>query len=191
MQDYADDNYDYNDYGMGGNDDGILLLVNMSDRKIQISTHGYGITAFTDAGVSYIIDQVSAKLKKKNYSEALTEYATLSDKFITQAKTGTPYDRNNLPKKNFEFGKNILISLVVGAIAAAIVMFILYKQMKNVAQKAAADDYVKKDSLNVTESRDRYLYTHTSRKARPKSSGGSSTHTSSSGRSHGGGGGSF
>lgn len=52
---------------------------------------------------------------------------------------------------------------------------------------------MKKESLNITEKRDLFLYRTVSRTAKPKneSSGGSSTHTSSSGSTHGGGGGKF
>jgi len=55
---------------------------------------------------------------------------------------------------------------------------------------------MKSGSLNITESRDTFLYNTVTRTAKPKntdsgSSGGSSTHTSSSGETHGGGGGKF
>ena len=49
---YADDTYDYNGYGYGNNRDGLLLLISMEDRDWYISTTGYGITAFTDAGIN-------------------------------------------------------------------------------------------------------------------------------------------
>lgn len=192
MHTFATDFYNYNDYGMGSNDDGVLLLINTKDRKIQIVAHGYGSIAFTNAGIDYIIDVISAKLKKENYYSTINDFATLSDNFISKAKSGAAYDKHNLPKKNFDFGKNILISLGAGAVVAAIVMFALYKQMKNVSKKATANDYMKKDSLKVTQSRDVYLYTHTDRHAKPKNnSGGSSMRSSSSGRSFRSGGGSF
>lgn len=54
-------------------------------------------------------------------------------------------------------------------------------------------NYMKRGSLNVTESRDLFLYKTFTRTAKPKnnSSSGSSMHTSSSGSTHGGGGGKF
>lgn len=53
---------------------------------------------------------------------------------------------------------------------------------------------MKAGSMNITESRDMFLYNTVTRTAKPKdndSGGGSSTHTSSSGSTHGGGGGKF
>ena len=51
---YADDYFDYNDY----TPDGVLLLVSMEERDWWISTAGFGIQAFTDAGIAYIGDQI-------------------------------------------------------------------------------------------------------------------------------------
>lgn len=47
MEEYADDLYDYCQFGYGADRDGVLLLVSTGDRKWHISTCGYGITAFT------------------------------------------------------------------------------------------------------------------------------------------------
>ena len=47
---YTDDYYDNNGYAT----DGIMLLVSMKERKWHMSTKGFGITAFTDAGLEYI-----------------------------------------------------------------------------------------------------------------------------------------
>ena len=47
-RDYADDIYDYSGFGYGEDRDGALLLISMEDNDWYISTHGYGITVFTD-----------------------------------------------------------------------------------------------------------------------------------------------
>ena len=44
MEEYADDLYDYCQFGYGENRDGVLLVVSIGDRKWHISTCGYGIT---------------------------------------------------------------------------------------------------------------------------------------------------
>lgn len=194
-RDYADDFYDYNGYGFGENKDGILLLVSMEDRDWWISTTGYGIAALTDAGIEYISEKFLSDLSDGDYAQAFTTYAELCDQFITQAKTGEPYDTGNMPKKPFNVAWNILVAFVIGLVVAVIVTNIMKKQLKTVQLKSEANNYVKANSMIVTENRDLFLYNQVSRRARPKetdnSSGGSSTHTSSSGSSHGGGGGKF
>ena len=194
-RDYADDFYDYNGYGFGENKDGILLLVSMEDRDWWISTTGYGIAALTDAGIEYISEKFLSDLSDGDYAQAFTTYAELCDQFITQAKTGEPYDTGNMLKEPFNVAWNILVAFVIGLVVAVIVTNIMKKQLKTVQLKSEANNYVKANSMIVTENRDLFLYNQVSRRARPKetdnSSGGSSTHTSSSGSSHGGGGGKF
>ena len=192
--DYADDFYDYNGYGFGENRDGVLLLVSMEDRDRWISTSGYGITVFTDAGIEYISEKFLPDLSDGNYADAFTTYAEHCDEFITQARTGEPYDTNNLPKEPFNVFTSLLISLAVGILVSLIVTGKMKGKLKTVRMQPAAEEYVRKGSMLVTESSDLFLYSHVDRRAKSKdndSGGGSSTHTSSSGSSHGGGGGKF
>ena len=82
---------------------------------------------------------------------------------------------------------------MIGLLLATGTVKRMKNKLKTVRFQSAADSYMKKESLNITEKRDLFLYRTVSRTAKPKneSSGGSSTHTSSSGSTHGGGGGKF
>lgn len=194
-QEFADDVFDYCGYGIGDNRDGVLLLVSMEEdnRDWHISTKGYGITAFTDAGIEYMSEQFVPFLKDGDYAKAFSTYADLCDQFITQAKTDEPYDVGNLPKEPFKIWFNVLIALGIGLVFALIVVFYMKSKLKSVRFQPAASSYVKSGSMNITQSGDFFLYSHLDRRAKPKDndSGGSSTHTSSSGSTHGGGGGKF
>lgn len=192
---YADDFYDYNGYGFGDTNDGVLLLISMEYRDWWMSTSGYGITAITDAGIEYISDKFLSDLSDGNYAEAFSTYAQLCDEFFTQAKTGQPYDVGHMPKEPFNIVWNLFVALIVGFVIALIATNIMKGKLKTVRFQYAAGNYVKENSMNITDSRDMFLYTHVDRIAKPKetssSSGGSSTHTSSSGATHGSGGGKF
>ena len=94
---FADDFYDENGY----QPDGILLLISDYGREWAISTAGYGITAFTDAGQEYLTGQFLDALSEGDYGAVFDTYADLCDEFITQAKAGTPYDVGTLPKGTF------------------------------------------------------------------------------------------
>lgn len=191
---YADDFYDYNGYGFGKDCDGVLLLISMEDRDWCISTCGYGMTAITDDGVTYISGKLLSDLQDGDYAAVFSAYAELCDEFITQAKTGEPYDGSNMPKTPFNFGMWLIVSLAVGLIIALIATGSMKKKLKSVQKQSAAADYVRANSMNITDSRDIFLYNTVTRTEKPKSSdssGGSSTHTSSSGQTHGGGSGKF
>ena len=187
---YADDYFDYNGYGRGENRDGLLMLINMSTSEAWISTSGYGITAFTDAGIEYIGKQVSALLGDSQYEQAFIKFAELCDDFIATAKAGTPYDVDTLPKDPFNFTKSALIALGIGLVAALIFTGKMKGELKTVRKQAAAANYERPGSLNIVAANEYFLYSHVDRVKRESSSsgGGSSTHTSSSGRTHGGGG---
>ncbi|MDD6022375.1 MAG: TPM domain-containing protein [Oscillospiraceae bacterium] len=197
--DYADDFYDYNGYGFGENKDGVLLLISMEDRDWWMSTTGYGITAVTDAGIEYISEKFLSDLSEGDYEAAFTTYAELCDDFFTQAKTGEPYDTGHMPKEPFNLAWNLFVALAIGIALAAIITNRMKSKLKTVKYQPAANNYVKANSMNVTESRDMFLYTHVDRREKPQetsssggsTSGGSTTHTSSSGSTHGGGGGKF
>ena len=186
-QQFADDFFDYGIYGQGPNRDGILFLVSMEERDWSISTSGYAITAFTDAGMEYIEDQVVPYLSDGDYETAFSEFADLCDQFIEKARSGAPYDRYNLPKGDFDWMFSIILAVVIALVVALIVTAILKAQLKSVRFQSGAGSYVKSGSMNITTSRDIFLYKNVTRREKPKNTGGSSsTHRSSSGRSHGG-----
>ncbi len=190
---YADDYFDYGGYGFGENYDGVLLLVSMEYSDWWISTTGYGITAFTDAGIDFIGQKIVPYMSDGKFYKAFEKYAEYCDEFLTLAKEGRPFDYKDARKRSFNIGKNLLIALGIGFVLALIAVMMLRGQLKSVRFKMASGDYVVDGSMKITHSTDRFLTSHISRKAKPKqsSSGGSSTHSSSSGRSHGGGGGKF
>lgn len=193
---YADDFYDENGYGQGSGDDGIMLLISMEYRDWAITTHGYGITAFTDTGIEYIVERLKPYLSDGDYADAFICFAEVCEQYLTQARTGKPYDTENLPKAPFNFLLYIPLALIIGLILAFIILSVLKGRLKSVRRQATASDYVRKGSLNITESTDIFLYSKLSKRPRPQNdnfSGGSGsrTHTSSSGRSHGGSSGKF
>ncbi len=191
---YADDFFDYNGYGKGKNADGIILLLSMKDRDWAISTTGFAIKAFTDAGQEYIMDDVQPKLSSGNYYDAFSTFAKLCDEYITQAKSGKAYDVNNIPKGQVNSKETItlferMIIFGVAAVVALIIVSIMKSSLKTVKSQKSAVNYIVEGSMKLTENRDTFLYKNVTKRAKPKNNshrGGSSTHRSSSGRSHGG-----
>ena len=187
----ADAIYELCNYGYGDSKDGILLLISMDEHDWAVSTCGFGITAFTDAGIEYIGGQIKSDLSDGKYAEAFNTYAGLCDEFITQAKNGSPYDSGHLPRKPLSVVW-IPVSIAIGFILALIVVGVMKGKLKTVHSRPEADSYIRKGSFDVTESSDLFLYhTLTRTKKEKKENAQSSTHTSSSGTTHGGGSGKF
>lgn len=195
MEEYADDLYDYCQFGYGANRDGVLLLISKGDRKWHISTCGYGITAFTDAGIQYLGQQMTPDMADGDYAAAFRTFIRWTDAYVTAAREGHPYDVNNMPHEPLSI-LYLGLALVIGLVTALIVTGVMKSQLKSVAPQPDASSYVRQGSMRLTNQRDHFLYRDVHRTERPKASdssdsGGSSTHTSSSGTTHGGGGGSF
>lgn len=192
---YADDFFDYKGYGEGENYDGILFLLDMENRNWAISTTGSGISCFTDAGQSAIMDEVKPYLSDDDYYEAFDTFVTKCDEYLTQAENGKPYDVNNMQKQKISVSYLLLIAVGSGAVIGILVVLIMKSKLKTVRMQPMANSYVKQGSFVLTDKADLYLYKHVTKTAKPKDndsgSGGSSTHTGSSGRSHGGSSGGF
>ena len=188
---YADDLFDYLDYGYGDSRDGILLFISTGTGDCWLSTHGYGINAFTDYGIEHLLNQLKPDLQSKNFAAAFEKFIDLADDYIDAARSGHPYDRSTLPREPLSV-LWIPGALVIGFIAASLVVSGMKAKLKTVRPALEAGKYVRDDSLKVLTSRDLYLYRNVT-KTRSKSDSdssdsGSSTHTSSSGETHGGGG---
>lgn len=194
-QDYADDYYDNNDYGLDNEKSGVLFLVSKGDRKYHISTKGAGIKAFTDYGIGRIKEEIKPYLSDGDYFDACDEFLNITKDFVKAYKDGTPYDTDNPYNEEIDYVILEVIALVIAFVIALISVGIMRLRMNTAKQKGTAMEYIKKGSFKLTSEKDIFMYSTVTKTAKPKdndnSAGGSTTHVSSSGSEHGGGGGSF
>ena len=194
-QDYADDYYDNNDYGLDNEKSGVLFLVSKGDRKYHISTKGAGIKAFTDYGIGRIKEEIKPYLSDGDYFNACDEFLNITKDFVKAYKDGTPYDTDNPYNEEIDYVILEVIALVIAFVIALISVGIMRLRMNTAKPKGTAMEYIKKGSFKLTSEKDIFMYSTVTKTAKPKdndnSAGGSTTHVSSSGSEHGGGGGSF
>ncbi|MDI9498878.1 MAG: TPM domain-containing protein [Bacillota bacterium] len=194
-RDFADDYFDYNDYGRDEERHGVLMLLTYSD--IWISTSGISIRYLTDGRINTIINQRMVPAYKKNESFADMAQAYI-DALAEYLEAGIPSDQRNVPERVRSLTLMNVVAAFVGAIAVGVLFFLLnlgrYRKRKkapvyNLAALATPSYTVFEDIVTGTSVTSRRI----ERQSSSGSSGGSTstTHTSSSGRTHGGGGGSF
>ena len=188
---YADNLFEDRFYGMGDDRNCILLMVSIEYGDWHITTAGYGIKAVTDVGIDYIGDVIVPMLSDGEFAEAFHEYAAICDQFIEMARSGNPFDADDLPKEPFPAVRNFIICLAIGLVAAWIMTGKKKAQLITVRRQTAAKNYTKEGSLKIDESKDLFLYKTVTRRERADNSGSSSTHTTKSGTTVGGGGGKF
>lgn len=189
----ADDFFDYGGYGFGGQHDGILLLLSMEEREWAISTTGYGIEAFTDQGQAYIMDQILPDLKSGDYGQAFLTFADLCDRYISQARSGNPYDYGMMPQKPWYLRWMQMIPFcILGGIVIALIHGLILKAGSHggVATGTVSVHNYMKDGIHFSGDQVQFIRREVLRTYNPppkkNSGGGSSTHIGSSGISHGG-----
>lgn len=186
---YADDYYDYNDYGIGMYDDGMLLLISKEPRKYHITTYQKAVDIFNDEAIGLLKSEVEGNLRNDDYYEACVAFAETVDEVAGMYENGISYMS---PESKESIVGIFMCAGIAALIAAGVMTASAYKGMNTAREKADADNYVKQGSFNLKKSNDIFLYSNlTKTKIESSSSGGGSTHRSSSGRSHGGGGGSY
>ena len=214
-QDYADDYYDYNGYGIGDDYSGMLLLIATESRDWWISTCGEAIYVLTDYGIESIFSDFSGYLSVNDYYHAFETYLDCLPEYFDAYYSGNPIDGysgnysgpgsytpgdadDTVYYEDDSFGIfEILFSLVVGCVVAGIAVLIMSAQMNTKLPQNSARNYLNQSSYQLHGHSDMFLYSNVTKVRRESSSssgsggGGSSTHRSSGGRSHGGGGGKF
>ena len=208
--DYADDYYDYNGYGIDSQYSGLLMLINMKDREVWISTTGRAIDIFTDGRISDMTGRIASYLSNANYKRACHVFL---DDVINYSNKGVPssqYREERLPdfyQQNPTYLQRVsrlvkswpvyIIPLIISIVATIIIT-------RSSKGRVTIDNrtYEEPGSFVLTQNTDKFIRETTTaskiqtdsydgRSGRNSSYNRSSTHRSSSGRTHGGGGRNF
>lgn len=180
---YADDFYDYGGFGTGTEKSGVLLLIDMENREIWISTCGDMIYILTDQKIDKILDKVYGGVAAEDYKSAALKFIRQTESYV-----------NPLPKV---LATGVFSGVMVSAMTCLMIMA-RYRGKRSNEQYL----YKREGGMRMIREDDQFLNSTVTHRKIPKnpppqsqnrSSGGSasgrsSTHVSSSGRSHGGGG---
>ena len=172
IQNYSANYYATTLQGKSETNFAVVLTVDISSRKVDVATYNPGSPQnLNQSEMDSIRESITSDLTDGNYAKAFKKFA---DNAAKKAKRVNP--DGTLNKSGFPWGWRILISLVIGFIIALIICMIIKKQLKTVEMKAGAADYIRPNSLNITNSRDNFLYSNVTKTAKPKndSSGGGS-----------------
>lgn len=203
--------------GYGNTEDGILLYINFATNDYRFITRHLGQSIYTDYGIENITSSMLNDLSNGNYYDSLKTYVTLCDKYAKEFYKNaekandsnidnTSVDNNGTVHNDYAYDvdnqykpitwKHELIILGVGLLLSTIVLLALKSSMNTAKDATYAGNYIIPGSFKLYRESDKYLYSHTSRTAKPKetSSGGggnSSGGSSTSSGGFGGGGGKF
>ena len=160
--------YDGWELGYGENRDGVLLMIAMDVREFRILTNGMPGMAIDPGTIGKITDTITPDLSDGDYYTAFDTFLDRCDYYLDGYLNGFPF-----PVKD-----NLIIALVVGLVIGLIVVFTMKGKLKSVRMQSRAHDYVRADSMQVTERTDLFLYRTVNRVRKQTSntsgSGGSS-----------------
>lgn len=175
-QRYADNYYDdYLAHQYDGN--GILLLIALEDREWAVTTNGETVRVITNNDIDSIMADVLPDLSSGNYYDAFSAFVDGVDReyqsFIPDEDTD-----------GFAPWQILVVSLLIGIAIGGIVILIMRSGMKTARPQHSAVSYLQTGSYHLTQCLDLYLYSRTTRTAKPKNNGsGSSGGGSRGGRS--------
>lgn len=110
---------------VGNNQNGAVLLLDMNQRQIYISTSGNMIDYLTDRRIDTILDALETEMGDENYFEAAKTYLEKTETFVAEGVPGGHYRVDEETGKITRY--KVITPLEIGiAVAAALVASIAF-----------------------------------------------------------------
>lgn len=196
---YAADFYDYNDFGIDYDMSGILIFRNTAIDPCFGSMY-YDMYTFGDAQLYFdqsrydsILDSIYDDLHEENYLDGFSNFIDEVDYYISSGKPSAMNeyyidDDGFLQKYPAVYQIPWTVSIVVSSVVTFIIMIILVSKNKMIHKAVDATQYLKNDSIHITNRKDTFVTSHvTSYTESDNDSGGGGGGFSSFGGSSGGG----
>lgn len=201
VRNYADDYYDNGGYGMGPDNSGMLILLDMNNRVIWLSTGGVMMDYITDAREEDIIDRAYGALTAGRYGEALIAALNRVEYYMNRGRQQGSFRYDEATGQrlsgyyNTLTGGEVAIAALVSGIAA-VAIYLSVHGSYNLSGSTYSYDLASNSDVVLTKDEEAFVRQYTQRRPRTtttskggsRSSGGSGVHRSSGGSSHGGGG---
>lgn len=201
VRDYADDFYDQGGYGMGKDHSGLLILLDMHNRVLWLSTGGVMIDYITDSREEAIIDAGYDDLRRGNYGQAIIASLLKVEHYMDKGRQEGTFRYDEATGERLSGMYNALTSgemlfAAVAGVGAAVVLWLSVSGAYNLGGSTYSYDLNANSSVELIRDEEHFVRQYTTRTRRASSSsssgggssGGSGVHRSSGGVSHGGGG---
>ena len=203
VQSYADDFYDNGGYGMGEDDSGMLILLDLNNRVMWLSTGGVMYEYINDAREESILDAAYSDLRHDDYGSACTAALLRVENFMEKGRAEGTFIYDEATGKRLGGIYNVLtqsemLLAALIAIAAAAVLMMCVGGSYNLTGSTYSYNRNANASIRFTKEDETFVRQFVNRTPRSTGShgagggagrsGGSGVHRSSGGVRHGGGG---
>ena len=203
VQAYADDYYDNGGYGMGPDYSGMLILLDMNNRVIWLSTGGVMIEYINDMREESILDRAYEHLSYGGYARGVQSALARVEYYMDKGRAEGTFLYDEATGKRLSGIHNALTASEIGiaglaGVGIALVICLSISGSYSLRGSTYKYDVNANASVVLTKDEEAFVRQFSRRSVRNtssnaasggvRSSGGSGVHRSSGGRSHGGGG---
>lgn len=203
VREFADNFYDQGGYGMGEDNSGMLILLDMNNRVMWLSTGGVMIEYINDAREEAILDASYSALRFGDYGEAMISALGRVEYYMEKGREEGTFLYDEATGQRLGGIYNALTSSEIGlaALAGAVVAAVVFLSVNgsyNLNGSTYSYDRDANAAVTLTQDDETFVRQFVNRTPRntgthgPSSSGGrsggSGVHRSSGGVRHGGGG---
>jgi uncharacterized membrane protein YgcG len=152
--------YKEKEFGLGGDRDGVFLLLSMADRDYALIAHGEkGNGAFTDYGKDELSGEFLGDFGKDDWYGGFSSYLSGADRFLALYDEGEPYDvGSSAGSKAASFLLKLFLIAVVPAAAALVICLFLRRSMKTAVKAVSARDYLADSGIRFTCREDNFSH---------------------------------
>lgn len=161
-------------FGAGEGKDGFMLVLGTAHRCYWLLAYGdFANYALTDYGKDVMAEEFLDDFSRDTWFEGFQDYLDFSEKVLSLAKNGTPFDLTVEPDP-YKVPKAYGIGAFAGLIAAFIICESYKRQMQTAVKANMAHQYMDQRGVDIAFRNDRFAYRTTTRAKieTSKSSGG-------------------
>ena len=171
----AEELYLANGFGIGEEQNGILLILSMIDRDYALVAYGdFGNMAFTDYGKDVMSENFLDDFADNHWYSGVLDYLLDCEHMLDMALEGTPLDvQIQGTSQDRPLFMAIPMALLPAAALSLVICFIFKRQMKTARRQTDAFEYVVGNSVDFRVRQDIFTHVTHSRRKINTSSGGS------------------
>lgn len=204
VRNYADDYYDNGGYGMGADNSGMLILLDMNNRVMWLSTGGVMIEYINDAREEDILDRAYTYLPYGSYGNAINAALNRVEYYMNKGREEGTFLYDEMTGERLSGIHNALTSGeigVAGLVGGGLALVIYLSVSSSYNLRGSTYSYDRNANTSVTLTKDDEVFVRQFSRRSPRNtgshgssggggrrSGGSGVHRSSGGVRHGGGG---
>lgn len=154
LDEYMNLFYNKNDFGIGNNKDGIILVLDLKNSydNIGIQTFGRTVNFYSQNELENISNEIN---KEKGYYQKLNKFIDGSNEYIDN------FDNIYIGDHNILASVNWLEIIILSSIIPTIIIIIGLLKSKNVKKECNDNYYIKKDSVVINKKSDKFITTNT------------------------------